>query len=448
MLGRAHRMTLIQLTPGAGGMYCGNCFRDNALVAALRRLGYDTVMVPLYLPMTLDESPTVNGTPTFFGGINVYLDQQLAWYRKAPGWLRRLADSPALLRWAAGKAAKTRASDVGELTVSMLLGERGNQARDLEEMAGWLRHVKSPDAVLLSNALLAGFSRRLREALGCPVVCFLQSEETFLDSMGEPWRTRSWETLRERARDVDLWVSPTRYFADRMSARLGLDPARLCVVPNGILLEGYDALPERNRKAPGDPITLGFFARMCADKGLDVVVDAFLALRTGGRHPNLRLRVGGGCGPGDQAYVSELRGRLSAAGLETSVSFHPNVSREDKIAFYAACDLISVPSRMSESFGLYLVESLAAGTPLVQPDVSAFGEVLKDTGGGVLYAPNTSAALATALEPLLADPARLASLGATGKAAVWSRYSDTAMARNVVSALRLAGLQLPEPANR
>ncbi|MCW5558471.1 MAG: glycosyltransferase family 4 protein, partial [Verrucomicrobiae bacterium] len=261
----------------------------------------------------------------------------------------------------------------------------------------------------------------------------------------EPWRTRAWETLRDRARDVDLWVSPSRYFADRMSERLGLDPARLCIVPNGIRLDGYDALPERQRKAPGDAVTLGFFARMCADKGLDLVVDAFLALRAGGRHSNLRMRVGGGCGPGDQAYVDGLRRRLNAAGLEASASFHPNLSREDKIAFYAACDVISVPSRMSESFGLYLIESLAAGTPLVQPDVSGFGEVLRDTGGGVLYARNTSAALASALEPLLADPAQLALLGAAGKEAVWSRYSDTAMARNTVSALDLAGLRLPEP---
>jgi len=436
-------MTLIQLTPGAGGMYCGNCFRDNALVAALRRLGHDTVMVPLYLPMTLDESSTAGSTPTFFGGINVYLDQRMAWYRRAPDWLRRMADSPKLLRWAAGRAAKTRASDVGGETVSMLLGERGNQARDLEEMVSWLRHVQSPGAVFLSNALLAGFAHRLREALGCPVACFLQSEETFLDSMDEPWRTRSWETLRERARDVDLWVSPSRYFADRMTARLGLDPQRLVIVPNGILLEGYDALPPRQPKAPGDPLTLGFFARMCADKGLDVVVDAFLALRSAGRHPNLRLRVGGGCGPGDLEYVAGLRSRIQAAGLEGDVSFHPNVSREEKIAFYAGCDVLSVPSRMSESFGLYLVESLAAGTPLVQPAVSAFAEVLADTGGGCVYASNTPDALATALEPLLADPARLAGMGEVGRAAVRDRYSDIAMARRTVAALKGIGVELP-----
>ena len=114
-------MKLVQLTPGAGGMFCGNCFRDNALVAALRRQGHDTLMVPLYLPLTLDEAPTAS-TPTFFGGINVYLDQLLPLHRRLPGWLRRLFDAPALLKLASGRAAKTKAEDVGDLTLSMLRG--------------------------------------------------------------------------------------------------------------------------------------------------------------------------------------------------------------------------------------------------------------------------------------------------------------------------------------
>lgn len=428
-------MNLIQITPGAGGMYCGNCFRDNALVAALRRLGHDTVMVPLYLPMTLDEASTTAGTPTFFGGINVYLDQKLAWYRHAPRWLRRWVDAPAVLRWAAGRTAKTRADDVGELTVSMLRGEQGNQARDLNELTDWLRHLPRTDAVFLSNALLAGFARQLRSELGCRVVCFLQSEETFLDSMPEPWRTQSWQTLAARATDVDVWIAPTAFFARRMEERLHLSTGSVRVVHNGILLEGYDALPPRNAKKPGDAVTLGFFARMCPDKGLDMVVDAFIALRLRQGLSQLSLKVGGGCGPGDESYVEGLRGKLDAAGLSQSVTFHPNVTREEKIQFYAACDVLSVPSRMSESFGLYLVESLAAGTPLVQPAVVGYPEILSDTGGGVISGPNTAEALADTLEPLLRDPAQLHRLGQTGRAAVFDRYHDAAMARRMVEVL-------------
>ncbi|MEN9676794.1 MAG: hypothetical protein RIS76_2690, partial [Verrucomicrobiota bacterium] len=103
--------------------------------------------------------------------------------------------------------------------------------------------------------------------------------------------------------------------------------------------------------------------------------------------------------------------------------------------FYAACDVLSVPSRMSESFGLYLVESLAAGTPLVQPAAVGYPEILADTGGGVISGPNTAEALADALEPLLRDPARLHQLGQIGRTAVFDRYHDDAMARRVVEVL-------------
>ena len=83
-------MNIVQLTPGAGKMYCGGCLRDNALVAGLRQLGHSTVMAPLYLPLTLDEKDETRGAPVFFGGINVYLQQKFPAFRHAPfKWLRR-----------------------------------------------------------------------------------------------------------------------------------------------------------------------------------------------------------------------------------------------------------------------------------------------------------------------------------------------------------------------
>src|ERR1700742_183913 len=127
-------------------MYCGACVRDNALVAALRRLGHDAVMVPLYLPLTLDEADQSAGLPIFFGGINVYLEQQSAVFRKLPGWLHNLLASPKLLNLAAGAAGKTRAEDLGDITLSMLRGEEGHQARELDQLIAWLKTEK-PDIV-------------------------------------------------------------------------------------------------------------------------------------------------------------------------------------------------------------------------------------------------------------------------------------------------------------
>src|SRR5438128_4297848 len=109
-------MHIVQLTPGAGKMYCGACFRDNALVNALRRLGHRVTFVPLYLPLTLEDEDQTEGNPIFFGGINVYLEQQSALFRKVPAATRRLLASPGLLKFIGGAASKTRPENLGELT--------------------------------------------------------------------------------------------------------------------------------------------------------------------------------------------------------------------------------------------------------------------------------------------------------------------------------------------
>jgi glycosyltransferase involved in cell wall biosynthesis len=424
-------MRFLIITPGAGGMYCGNCLRDNALAAALRRAGYDVLMLPLYLPMTLDEPSAASPSPMFFGGVNVYLSQQIGWYRSAPAWIRRLFDSPRILKWAAGKAAKTRAADVGELNLSMLRGEEGSQSRELDDLIVWLKQQPRPDAVLLSNALLVGFVRRLRRDLGSRVFVCLQGEDAFLDDMTEPWRSRSWATLAERGKEADGWISPSRYFGERMGGRLGLPEGKVHVAANGIRLDAYRDLPARPALAPGSPVHLGFFARMCREKGLDVVVDAFIRLRARGCR-NLRLLVGGGCGPGDQPYVGELKNRILSAGLSGDVEFHPNVTHAEKAAFFGRCDVVSVPARQTEAFGLYIVEALAAGAPMVQPRKFAFPELMADTGGGIVYDGDGPEALAAALEPLVLNPAALRAFGEAGRVSVFERYTDRAMADRVV----------------
>ena len=425
-------MNLIQITPGAGGMYCGNCFRDNALVAALRQRGHEVLMVPLYLPMTLDEENQAAGIPTFFGGINVYLQQQSAFFRRAPQWLHRLLDSPALLKLAAGRAAKTRAADVGELALSMLRGEAGNQLRELDELLAWLKTQPRPDVVMLSNAMLVGLARKLKSELGCRVVCNLQGEDAFLDSMPSPLREQVWTLLAERCRDCDLFLAPSRYFGDTMAQRLDLPAEKVKVVFNGISLDGYGTNSEL-RTQNSEP-TLGYFARMCREKGLDLAVETFIELKRRGTVPNLKLKVGGGCGPGDEAFVAQLKGHLRRAGCLHDVEFHPNLSREQKVSFLQSLTVFSVPALYGEGFGLYLIEALAAGVPVVQPRHAAFPELVEATGGGVIAEAN-AAALATAIEALLLNPAQAKALGEAGRRAVRERFTMEQMAAGVEVAL-------------
>jgi glycosyltransferase involved in cell wall biosynthesis len=421
-------MNLVQITPGAGGMFCGNCLRDNALVAELRRQGHQALMVPLYLPLRLDEADQSAGTPIFYSGINVFLDEKLPLFRRAPGWLHRLLQSPALLRLASGRAAKTRPADVGALTVSMLRGEKGNQARELDDLAAWLQTHARPDVICLSNALLIGMARQLRAATGARMACMLQGEDWFLDGLGGDFRTEAWRLLGERLREMDFLMAPSRYFAELMAARTGLPVDRIRVVHNGISLAGYAA--ERGEGLPGpQPPVLGYFARMSRDKGLDLLVDAFLRLKARGRVSGLKLRVGGGCGPTDEPVVQEQLTKLRQAGVEADAEFHRNVSREDKLRFLESLSVFSVPARYGEAFGLYVVEALAAGVPVVQPRTAAFPELVEVSGAGVLCEPDQPEALADAIEAVLLDPARCGQLRAAALRAARDQFSVQAMAR-------------------
>src|SRR5439155_7323531 len=135
-------------------------------------------------------------------------DQKFALFRQAPAWLHQLLSTPALLNWASGRAAKTRAADVGELTLSMLRGEEGNQARELDDLIGWLRTQPKPDVICLSNALLAGFARKLKAQLQTPVACLLGGEDTFLDGLPGSVCAAAWKTFSERCAYVDLFLAP------------------------------------------------------------------------------------------------------------------------------------------------------------------------------------------------------------------------------------------------
>lgn len=415
-------------------MYCGNCFRDNALVAALRKAGHQTLMVPLYLPMTVDEEDQSAAAPIFFSGIGVYLEQKSALFRTAPRWFHQLLKSRRLLGWVAGRAASTRAAEVADIALSMLQGENGRQSRELNELVGWLKTQPRTDVVALSNAMLAGLARQIRSELRVPVVCMFQGEAAYLDSLPPTHREAVWKELALRARDVDLFIAPSRHFGDLMASRLGMDPSKIRVVWNGISLEGYDPTPKPAKGPGAEGLTLGFFARMCPDKGMDRVVEAFLEIRRRGRLPGLKLALGGSCGPGDQGFLNAQLARLEAAGLRQDTRVATNLSRADKIAFLRSADVLSVPALYGEAFGLYVIESLAAGTPVVQPRAAAFPELIEATGGGVLFDPGSPGALGQAVEDLLLDASRRRALGETGQRTVRARFAVEHMAQAFVDA--------------
>ena len=422
-------MHLVQITPGAGAMYCGNCFRDNALVRELRGLGHEVTMVPLYLPLTLDETDESATTPIFFGGISVYLEQKSNLFQRAPQWLRRLLASRKLLAWAGSRTAKTKAAEVGDMMLSMLRGEAGRQARELDELIAWLKTQTPPDVICLSNALLVGLARKLKAELGASVVCTLQGEDAFLDGLPDSHREAAWQLLRERAKDVDGFIAPSRYFGDLMARRLGLPGEKVSVVPNGISLEGYEIQNPKSKIQNSSAPVLGYLARMSKDKGLDTLVEAFILLKQRGNVPRLKLQIGGSCGPGDEPFVKSLRKRLAAAGYIGEVAFFPNLSRAEKIDFLQGLTVFSVPALYGEAFGLYLIEAWAAGVPVVQPRHAAFPELVAATGGGLLAEPGDAKSLADQIEELLLNPSQAQALAQAGQNAVRERFTTAAMAQ-------------------
>jgi glycosyltransferase involved in cell wall biosynthesis len=408
-------MRIVQICPSSGdSFYCENCLRDAALVKALRRLGHDVLMVPLYLPLAADRTEPLSNAPIFFGGINVYLQQKLALFRRTPRWVDRWLDARPLLEWAGRKAGMTSARDLGETTVSMLRGEHGRQVKELERFVDWLAaEPQKPDIVCLSNVLLAGMARRIKESLGVPVVCLLQDEDGFLDGLTPPYAEQAWEIVRDRSRDIATFLSVSQYFAEAMGPRLGPHAARMHVAPLGIELEGY--LP--GDREPAVP-TIGFLSRMCPDRGLERLVDAFALLKENEKLRPVRLRICGGRLSSDEPFLTRLRNRLAGAGILADVEFLPAFDLETRREFLQSLTVLSVPEERPVAYGLYLFEALAMGVPVVEPAHGCFPETLALTGGGALYEPNTAQKLAETLTPLLLDPQAARQLGAEGRAGV------------------------------
>ncbi|MEM1450677.1 MAG: glycosyltransferase family 4 protein [Planctomycetota bacterium] len=425
-------MRILQLTPGTGTFLCGSCLRDNALVLALRDRGHDATISPLYLPFALEDDAEEEAidAPVHMGGINVYLQQKLPLLRWLPRFLHDRLDSPRLLRWAAGRSKMTETPGLGAMTLSMLRGEEGRQRAELERLVEWASGLERPDVVILSNVMLIGLVHELKAALGCPVLCTVQGEAPFLDALEPRYRDACWETLAERAQEVDGFLPVSRYTAELMGERMRVPADRMHVVWNGVDVETL--CPDPSQRDPERP-AIGFLARMCRDKGIHTLVEAFVRVRE--QHPNARLVAAGVVLAEDRPLLDELAKRLEATGCADAAEMLGPVSLEEKIRLLQRVDVFSVPATYGESFGLYLAEAWAAGLPVVQPRCGAFPELVEATGAGVLCEPDDPESLARGLSGLLADPVRREELGRAARTAATERFTTARMAEEVEAAL-------------
>ena len=420
-------MKILYVTAGAGGMYCGSCVRDNALAAELMSMGHDVVLLPVYTP-TLTDEPNVSEDKVLFGGVSVYLQQHVPLFRKTPWALDRLWDSPLAIRAATRFSVSTDPRFLGELTISMLEGEQGRHRKELLKLLQWVESLPLPDVINLPNSLLIGLAGPLKRALRRPIFCTLQGEDLFIEGLEEPHRSRAIALIREKVADVDGFVAVSDYYARFMTDFLGIPDQAMHVVPLGINLEGYGPRPHPR----SGPFTIGYFARVAPEKGLHQLAEGYRHLRREMGPGEVRLEVAGYLGPEHRGYLRDIEGRMKEWGFEGELRYHGVVDRQGKIEFLRSLDVLSVPTVYQEPKGLFVLEALACGVPVVQPRHGAFPEILERTGGGVLVPSGDAVALAEGLASIGKDRALAERLGQEGHQGVRQHFSVTQAAQRTL----------------
>ena len=392
-------MKILSITAGAAGMYCGSCFRDNGLAAELIARGHDVTLIPVYTPTRTDEA-NVSRPDVLFGGISVYLQQYSSLFRKTPRFLDRLWDSPRVIDVFAGRGISPDARVLGEMTISTLQGEEGVLRKEFEKLVEWTQDEPPPDVVNIPNSLLIAMARPLKRAFQRPVLCTLQGEELFLSALATPYRDRAVAMIRQRVRDVDQFIAVSEYCAEFMTRYLDIPADRMSVVPLGISMTGYS---RRDPATRDEEYRVGYFARVAPEKGLLELAEAYVRFRRRAGAARVGLHAAGYMAPSHRDYLAKARAVLEREGLGEEFTYHGALDRDGKLAYLRRLNVLSVPATYDEPKGMFLLESMAAGVPVVQPRRGAFIEVVEKTGGGLLVPPADPDALADGLHRLWAD---------------------------------------------
>lgn len=426
---------IIYIASGAANMFCGSCMHDNALAAAMKAAGEDVSLFPLYTPMRLDEE-SVGERQIFYGGIKAYLMQKYPRPFVGRNLLFKLAGSQAILRlmphFDIGSAVDPVAN--AQLTISMLKGEDGNQRELLKELVQWIKSTYQPDVIHVTNALLIGVVHEFKRSLQVPVTCGLHGEDIFLEGMPQPYQAEALSMIRERAADVDRFLAISTYYKDLFANWVGLDRSKIDVVWPGIALHDYRDL-NTELKGPR-PLTIGYLARFVPEKGLHLLVDAFIRLHRSGEFPNLQLLAAGYVSRAYKTYIDGIRKKIRDHGVEDRVKLLGTLERAEKLNFFKQIDAFSVPAPYREPKGISILEALASGVPVVQPEHGAYPEWIDATQGGLLHSPNDAVDLAEKLAILLRDANLRQRLGQQGRQNIFSKFSSECMASSTLDVFR------------
>jgi glycosyltransferase involved in cell wall biosynthesis len=420
-------MKIAHIIPGSGGsFYCGNCLRDSKYVTALKELGHKVIKVPMYLPL-FDDAHDLNDVPVFYGAVNLYLKQNYSFFRHMPSFIEHALDSKSVLQMAAQKAGSTRAKGLEEMTLSMLLGEEGLQKEELERMVDWLAEVGKPDIVHLSNALLLGLAHSIKQRMNIPVVCSLQDEDVWVDVMTDKYRNEVWNLMSERGEIIDAFISVSDYYAIEIRKKMKIRDKQMHTIHIGVDTTEYSP-----KKIESKEPVIGFLSRTCEENGLEILVDAFILLKQNIEYDSVSLKITGGNTADDIQFIKEQKRKIDKAGLEKKVFWVDEFEGEERHSFFDSVSVLSVPVLNGEAFGLYQIEAMASGIPMIQPAVGAFPEVIEATGGGLTYFPNDAGTLSKAIGSVILDKEKLHHLSAAGKAGVDEHFDIYKQAQKMI----------------
>jgi len=405
-------MKIVYLITGSGGsFYCGNCYRDMIYLRAIRKVaGIKASAIPLYLPP--DETTVENGLDknVFFGAISMYLREKVPFLRNMPVFLDKVLDSAPMLKMASRRAGSTRTEGLEDLTLNMIRGENAFPEKELQRLVDYLTKDGKPDIIHLSNALIIGLARRIKKKLDVKIVCSLLNEDDWIDEMVEPYQSKAWKLISQEAVNVDAFITPSNYYKELFISKTGISDKNFHVIPLAID-PGNLTIVQRRNNYPA----LGFYCRISSQNGFDKLVDAFIELKSGDSLPGLTLHVSGGYTGDDKPFIAEQIKKIKAHGLKSFIRIYPEFQGDSKQEFFSNIDIMSVPVRKHDGYGLYILEANAAGIPVVQPATGAFPEIIEKTMGGITYLPDTISELSANLLKLFKDNNLRAQLGGSGR---------------------------------
>ncbi len=413
-------MKIVYLITGSGGsFYCGNCYRDMIYLRAIRKVtGITASAIPLYLPPEEKIDEPGMDKNVFFGAISMYLREKVPFLRNMPAFLDKLFDSAPLLRMAAHRSGTTRTEGLEDMTLSMIKGENAFPEKELQRLVTYLSVDGKPDIIHLSNALIIGLARQLKRKMDVKIVCSLLNEDDWIDEMVEPYQSEAWDLIAKEVDNVDAFITPSKYYKEFFLSKTGVSGDNFHVIPLGFDPRELDNI-EKRATFP----SLGYFCRINSQNGIDKLVDAFIELKSEDRLPGLTLHISGGYTGDDKPFIAEQIKKLKNNGLGKFIRIYPEFHGNSKRDFFSNIDIMCVPVRKHDGYGLYLLEANAAGIPVVQPATGAFPEIIEKTGGGLVYSPDTVPELINTLLMLFKDKELRTQLGQNGKGKVLAELS-------------------------